>query len=219
MTLRLNEVATPSPLPAIGKDNIFIGTDGRVRKQDSSGNVWPLAEIVMGALSTDYTLTNGTAAQKAFNIGTNGAIALPIATSYLLEALYMITNTGTTSHTWATLFAASNGLTLTALDYEIIARSGITSQLTLTAESSASQSNGSTTPPTTALVATTASVSATENVLIDIRGILRVNAGGNLIPQVQLSAAPGGTQKMLRGSYIKLTPFGSNTATNLGSWS
>jgi len=28
-----------------------------------------------------------------------------------------------------------------------------------------------------------------------------------------------GTEKMLRGSYIQLTPFGSNTATTLGAWS
>lgn len=215
--IRVTEVSAPAVYPASGKHQIYAGTNGKLNRQDSAGASYPIAENLIMALSADYTLTNGNTAQKAFNASTFGRINLPASSAYLLEALYMITNTGTTSHTWATLFAGT--ATLTSLDYMVSGRSGVTSQLTLTAESSASQSTGAGSLPTTALVATAASVSSTENVLLRLAGVLRINAAGTFIPQVQMSAAPGGTQKMLRGSYIKLTPIGSNTATQLGSWS
>ena len=67
-------------------------------------------------------------------------------------------------------------------------------------------------------VMTTASTSATENVVIMLKGRININAGGTLIPQVKASAQPNGTETMLAGSYIKLTPMGANTVTTSGSW-
>lgn len=217
--LQLGAAATPSPLPATGYHGLFISNVSlpRLSRVDEAGTVWPSADIFAMALSGDYTLTSATGGQKAFNATTNGAITLPASSSYLLEAEYLITNTGTTSHTWATLFAGT--ASLTALDYMVRGRTGVTSQLTLTADSSASQSNAAGALPTTALVATAASTSATENVLLSLRGTLRINAGGTFIPQLAMSAAPTGTSKMLRGSFIRLTPLGADTATNLGNWS
>lgn len=216
--LRLSEVGTPST-PAAGKDALYMSNETlpRMRRVDSAGTIWVSADIFMCALAADYTLANVNTAQAAFNATAAGAIMLPGASSYLLEAEYIITNTGTTSHTWGTLFDGT--ATITALDYAVHGRSGITSQLTLTADASASQSNGAGSLPTTALVATAASTSATENVLLSLRGTLRINAGGTFIPQVKLSAATGVAATMKRGSWIRLTPFGSNTATNLGNWS
>jgi hypothetical protein len=216
--LKLNGVATPST-PASGKHSFYVSnlTLPQLNRVDSAGTVWPYAETLMLSLSADYTLTNSGSAEKAFNASTNGQITLPSNSGYLLEAEYIITNTGTTSHTWAVLFAGT--ASITALDFVARGRSGITSQLTLTADSSASQSNGSGSLPTAALVMTAASTSSTENVIISIRGTLRINAGGTLIPQVKPSAATTGTAKVLRGSYIKLTPIGTDTATTLGNWS
>lgn len=217
---RLIVSASAAPTaPASGKHALYVSNETlpRLRREDSAGNIWPMAEIFMASLSADYTLTDSSTAQKAFNASTNGAITLPANSGYLLEAQYLITNTGTTSHTWSVLFA---GLaSLTALDFVARGRSGATSQLTLAADSSASQSNGAGSLPTTALVVTAASTSATENVLISIYGTLRINAGGTFIPQVKLSAATTGTAKMLRGSYIRLTPIGPDTYTTIGNWS
>ncbi len=217
-TLRVFGFAAPSA-PAAGWHHFYVGTETlpRLRRQDSAGNVWPIAEVLAMSLSADYTLTDSSTAQKAFNATTNGAITLPANSGYLLEAQYLISNVGTTSHTWSVLFAGT--ASLTALDFIVRGRSGTTSQLTLAADSSASQSNGAGALPTTALVMTAASVSATENVMLSIHGTLRVNAGGTFIPQVKLSAATTGASKMLRGSYIRLTPLGTDTATNLGNWS
>lgn len=216
--LIIAEVATPDT-PAALTEGLYAdnGTLPRLRRVDSAGNIWPSADILMMALSADYTLASSATAQKIFNSSTNGAITLPASSSYLLEMELMLTNTGTTSHTWALLFAGA--ASLTALDYQLRGRSGITSLLTLTADSSASQQTGAGALPTTGLVATAASTSATENVLLSVRGVLRINAGGTFIPQIKASADPVGTQKILRGSFIRLTPFGSDTATNLGNWS
>lgn len=216
--LRLYEVATPTAQTA-GKHNLFMSNETlpRLRRQDTAGTVWISADIFMCSLASDYTLSNVNTAQPAFNVTAAGAITLPGSSAYLLEAEYLITNTGTTSHTWGTLFAGT--ASITALDYTVHGRSGATSQLTLAADSSNSQSNGAGSLPTTSLVATAASTSATENVILSLRGTLRINAGGTFIPQVQLSAATGVAATMKRGSWFRLTPFGANTATYLGAWS
>lgn len=165
----------------------------------------------VAVLTADYTLTDSNTAQKAFNSSTNGAITVGGSTSYLLDALYIITNTGTTSHTWATLFAGT--ATLTSIAYAAQAYTGITSAATITAVS------GNYTVAATALVVTAASVSATEQVVIQLHGVIRTNAAGTIIPQIQLSAATTGTSKMLKNSYIKLSPIGSDTVATIGNWS
>lgn len=160
-------------------------------------------------LSADYTLTDSSAAQKAFNSTTNGAITPLAATAYEFEAVYHITNTGTTSHTWAVLFGGT--ATLTSMAYNAMASTAVGNAL-----AAVSQIRG---VDATATVVTPASTSATENVEIVLRGVIRVNAAGTLIPQVKLSAATGGTEKMLANSYFRMWPIGSNTVTNAGNWS
>lgn len=216
--LKLNVVAVPTT-PATGKHGLYMSNETlpRLRRVDPAGTVYPVAEIFLIDQSADHTFTDSNTAQAIFNATAAGAITLPASSAYLLEAEYLITNVGTTSHTWSVLFAGT--ASLTALDYSVHGRSGTTSQLTLAADSSCSQSTGAGSLPTTALVATAASVSATENVLLSLRGTLRINATGTFIPQIKLSAATTGASKLLRGSYLKLTPFGANTAVSLGNWS
>lgn len=162
-------------------------------------------------LSSDYTLTDGSAAQKAFNSSTNGALTVQGSTTYLFAALYMGTNTGTTSHLWGVLFGGT--ATFTSGAY-------IANGRTATAANAYGTSGTvSTTTPGTVIGATTASTSATENVTIELRGVLRINAGGTLIPQIQFSAQPNGTEKMLANSFFRIWPVGSNSVTNVGNWS
>src|SRR5208337_4301803 len=72
-------------------------------------------------LAADYTLTDSNAAQAAFNATANGAYTVLGNTTYEFEAVYLITNTGTTSHTWSVLFGGT--ATFTSLAYTIEARS------------------------------------------------------------------------------------------------
>jgi hypothetical protein len=52
---------------------------------------------------------------------------------------------------------------------------------------------------------------------IKVRGIVRVNGAGTLIPQWSMSAARGaGT--ILANTFFKLRKIGSNTVVNQGNW-
>lgn len=212
MALNQAEEAAPAT-PSAGSATLYYdnATLPRLNRKDSAGTVWPEAEIFIIALASDYTLTSTASAQKAFNASTNGAVTLPASSGYNFEALYMISNTGTTSHTWGTLFAGS--ATLTSIGYGVQAYTGITGANTITAMS------GLIVSVATVVPVTAASTSATEFVQIQLRGSIRINGGGTLIPQIKASADPVGTQKMLAGSYFKLTPIGTDTATTLGNWS
>jgi hypothetical protein len=142
----------------------------------------------------------------------NGAITLVAGKTYAFEGQYILTNTGTTSHTWATLFGGT--ATLTSILYSIFG---------LSATGSAPATGGLTGYATaaTAVVATAAQTSATENVTIQINGVLTVNAGGTFIPQLQASARPGATGTpgvvVKKGSYFRIWEMGG-TGT-LGNWS
>ncbi len=209
--LTLGEIATPST-PASGKDTLFVSNETlpRVRRVDSAGTVWPSADIFLIADSADYTLTNAGAAEKCFNGSTNGTITLPGSSSYQFEWQVALTNTGTTSHTWALLFGGTATLT---------SGQGVGTGETATSNALTAVSSIYSTTLGTALVLTAASTSATENVILTYRGVIRINGAGTLIPQIKASAATTGTAKVLANSYFRLTPFGSDTAQTLGNWS
>jgi hypothetical protein len=210
--LILNEVATPST-PVSGKDSLYMSNEtlARLRRVDSGGNIWPVSDILLQSISANYTLANVATVQQALNGTTNGAITLPANSSYLIEGNFTITNTGTTSHTWAILFGGSATLTSGRIT-AIVTAAGASSAIT-------AANICHTTTLGTALVVTAASVSATENVDIMFYGAVRINAAGTFIPQVQLSVATGTAATMLANSYILLTPFGAGSAQSLGNWS
>ncbi len=166
-------------------------------------------------LTADYTLVNGTGVQAALNSTTNGALALypaALGTLYAFEAQYFITNTGTVSHTWSTLFGGT--MAPTSFGYSAVGNS-------LTASGTGTGSLAGYCNAQTAFVATPASVSATENVLIQLEGTMFVplSGAGTLIPQIQLSAAPGGTQKMKIGSYFRVWSISPGDGNVVGPWS
>jgi hypothetical protein len=167
------------------------------------------AEAQFTVLSADYTLSDVNTAQQAFNATTDGALRLLGSMSYEFEAQYLITNSGTTSHTWAVLFGGT--ATFTSIAYVAQAHTSAGNALTAVNQIYATVA--------TATVVTAASTSATENVVIKMRGVMRIANGGTVIPQVKLSAATGGTEKMLTNSYFRCWPIGSNTITYSGQWS
>ena len=161
-------------------------------------------------LTTDYTGSDVNTAQKVFNSPTNGQITLPANTTYFMEGLYYITRAaGTNSHTLSTLFAL--GGTLSSITY--IAETTSTTGNTLGA---VSRIYGTT---ATGTVVTGASTSATENITVLIRGVVRTNTAGTFTPQIQYSAAPGGAPTILANSYFRLTPVGNGSVNYVGNWS
>jgi hypothetical protein len=161
-------------------------------------------------LASSYTGSDVSTAQQVFNSPAGGVITLPASTSYFLEAVYYITRAaGTTSHTLSTLFAL--GGTLTSIAYTADTTSttgnvlGTVSRIYATAA--------------TATAVTAASTSATENITVVIRGVVRTNTAGSFTPQIQYSAAPGGAPTILANSYLRLIPIGTNTVASVGNWS
>lgn len=180
-----------------------------------TGGIGGLTNVELGLVisqASGYTLSDVNTAQKAFNASTNGALAVAPSTAYLFEAAYFITNTGTTSHTWAALF----GGTATFAAGSIVMASGLSATGAAPATGSL---QGYTTTPGTAMVCTAASISATENVTIFLNGRLNIDAAGTLIPQVKLSAATTGTEVMLAGSYFRIWPIGPSNIATVGPWS
>lgn len=161
----------------------------------------------LDVLQAAYTLGNVTTAQPALNSTTNGAVTLGAGNKYFFEAEYLISNTGTTSHTWSVLFGGT--ATLTAISYAALGLSG-TASGALASGVLFGQS-----AVATAVVVTAASTSATEFVTVFIKGYVSINAAGTFIPQVKLSAATGTAATMLVGSYFRLwkVPTGP-----IGTW-
>jgi hypothetical protein len=193
--------ATAGAMEYDGK--VFYGTG-----QSSQRGVMATQHFII--LTTDYVGSNVSTAQQVFNSPAGGIITLPASTSYFLEGIYYITRAaGTTSHTLSTLFAL--GGTLTSIAY--------TADTTSTTGNALGAVSRIYATAATATVVTAASTSATENITVVIRGVVRTNTAGTFTPQIQYSAAPGGAPTILTNSYLRLFPIGTNTVASVGNWS
>lgn len=168
---------------------------------------------IMCALAADYAGADSATAQRVFNASTTGAVQLRGDTAYEFEMLLMITRAaGTTSHTSGILFAGT--ATFTSINY--LAQ---VSNPTGNVLGAVNQIRGD---AATETVLTAANTSATENLHIWVRGVMRIANGGTLIPQFKYSSAPGGAPTVKANSFIKLTPVGDvddDLAATVGVWS
>ena len=156
---------------------------------------------------SNNTLTDTTSAQAVFS--SPSAVSLAASTTYEFEAVYYITRAaGTTSHTTSVLFNASSALTSIAYTADVTTSTGV-------ALTGVDRIYGTS---TTALVVTGASTSATENLVITLKGIMKTNAATAITPQFLYSAAPGGAPTVLPNSYIKLIPLGTSSMISVGDW-
>ncbi len=159
-------------------------------------------------LTADRTGTDSSSAQAVFGTSAD-ALTVLASTSYEFEALYLIARAaGTTAHTTGVLFGGT--ATFTSVDY--LARC---SNPTGNVLGSASEILGQ---AATEVIVTASNNSATENLRISLRGIMRINAGGTIIPQFKYSAAPGGPPSIYRNTFFNARAIGSNTVATVGSW-
>lgn len=157
------------------------------------------------APTADFGLTNALGVQAAFPAASD-TLTVEALTSYYFEALYYMTN-GTTTHTTATAFAGT--ATMTAFHY--MATIWSAADLAIATAVSVKMNNG-----VGSQVLNATSIAA--STVIRLCGLMRVNAAGTLIPQINFSAAPGGTNLMKVGSWFRAIPAGSNTLGFLGPW-
>ena len=154
--------------------------------------------------SDDTGGTNVNTAQPWFP--TAGSVVVAAGATYLIDGfLWLSRAAGSTSHTTANLFGGT--ATITLLNYTVEALTGDANALAAT--------NMIVGVDATATVVKAASTSTTEQEFIRVRGVLKVNAGGTLIPQFKYSAAPGGAPTVKAGTYFHLRVIGTNPQ---GTW-
>lgn len=148
-----------------------------------------------------------------------GAVTLVAGKTYKFEAVYHLTNTGTTAHTWAVLFGGTATFTSSAI--QAIGVSGGTANTPATGSLTGFGSGTDLTFGGTGMVVTASSTSATEQVTIQVTGVFTVNAAGTFIPQLKASARPGATGTpgvvVKRDSFISIWEMAGEGT--VGNWS
>lgn len=133
------------------------------------------------------------------------------ATTYKIRGILYISGATTTNHTTSLAFTLGDGASLTEISYTTRATQPIPVN---TVYSGAADR---------AWVTQAASTVVTGNgkgpTAIQLDGIIRVNLGGTITPQLTFNTAPGGTPAMALGSFIEFIPIGTNTMTATSSWS
>lgn len=147
-------------------------------------------------VGSDFSLTAGTGVQSAFPT-TGDVFTLVASTTYEFEGAYYIDKSGTTCTT-AMAFALAGGASITSITYTAIAQN--------VAVNTTGATHGS--AWINQVASTVVNATASTAVYIKFKGIIRMNAGGTVTPQINFSAAPT-TPLMKANSYIKFTPIGT----------
>ena len=149
----------------------------------------------------NFSLGTGTTVQSAFP-ATGDVFTLEASTTYMFDGFYYITKSGTTCTTG---MAFALGGTITSIKYTALAQN--------VAKNTTGAVVGSVYSDRVA--ATVVNATATTDLQISFKGIIRTNAVGTLTPQVIFSAAPT-SPVMIADSYIKFTKVGTSTENTVG---
>lgn len=184
--------------------------DGKVvyaTPQGTQRGIVPAAQTYV--VGTAVVGANATGAQSLFGVG----VTVSASTRYKFEMVFAIQKSaGTTSHTISLLW----GGTATFNDVIIWGAGGSGGSLP---DSSTSNTAQFATNSPGAVVLTAALTSASSSLHFCVKGTFSVNAGGTIIPQYSLSAAPGGAYSTLAQSRIEISPLGGTAgALNVGTW-
>lgn len=200
--------------------SVFYATSVASSRQQVDAEQFALATA--NSATYNNTLLDSSTAAPVFTTTTSGtaagAITLVAGKTYFFEFMYNLTNTGTTSHTWATAF----GGTATFSAGSAYTVNGVTGTTASTPASGGLSGFISGTTMSTAVVATAASTSATEQATFTGQGTFVVNAGGTVIPQLKASARPGASGTpgvvVIAGSYFRIWQVATG-AGSVGNWS
>jgi len=165
-----------------------------------SGTLWAnmlISEYVKtsyyGTRHTDHTLSNVNTAQNAFH-GSNDTFPLDVNSVWMFEGCYVIAS-GTTNHT-------------TAISFSDVGNTGICHFVTTT---SATGAYGTVTRAQDFTIFNSSGGGAINTatglalIMVNFNGRITVDTACNFVPQLTFSAAPGGTNLLKSGSWIKLT--------------
>ena len=164
------------------------------------------ATYAYGQLTSDYTLTSQTAAQKLFNFSAN--VALTLSTGrYLFRAIIYLTGMSATSGNAAFSFAGT--ATLANILYHV---TGIDNSSPLNAGTRTGSAS-----VTSASVASMVSAATGTGMVAIIEGMVNVTVTGTVIPSIALVTAAAAIVKA--GSFFECIRVGDTGSNTQGSWS
>lgn len=153
----------------------------------------PTFGVKFAELTADAaTNANDTSAHAITGLG----VTLAIGTYQFNGKIHTTRAAGTTSHSTSFLFGGT--ATLTRIDFVVRSRTG--DAIAQAAVDSVRFSSAA------AVVVKGASTSATEDVDLEIEGVVVVSVAGTLLPEMQYDTAPGGVTTPKAGSYFSYTP-------------
>lgn len=161
-------------------------------------------------VSSTRTISNVNTAQNVFDAA-NDVITLAANTTYAFEGFYRVISGTTTAHTTNMSFSEMGigaGGTWYWLASAHTAIAGTVSRAQDTVVFSSSAGGATNASSTTALVT------------IWFRGTVETSTDAvSVTPQITFSAAPGGTNQIGAGTFIRFTPLGTDTVQSVGPWS
>jgi hypothetical protein len=159
--------------------------------------------------TSTLTLGNNTTLQKVFNTSTNGALTVAAATTYFFECMLNLSSMSGTSGNMGFSIVGAGTATFTSAGWQAL---GVDATTLTTAAAAGGSYSASQTATGNIVTAQTGTA-----VTVLIKGIFRINAGGTIIPSVQLTNAAAAVVGV--NSWFKCTPVGTNTVTTVGNWS
>lgn len=162
--------------------------------------------------TSTYTLTSQTAAQALFNSPANGQVTVAGSTMYQFECVFNVAGFSASSGSFG--FAIGGTATLTSQKWFAEAfKGGAAALLDVSASATTAITWSYNTTANTTIVPANTSI----NGICKVRGLLRVNAGGTIIPQISMGVASAAVVGI--NSYFRIWPVGTNTQISLGNWS
>ena len=154
-------------------------------------------------LSSSYTLTSQTAAQKLLNGTTNGTITVPVGT-FEFECQFSLTSVSTTSGTFGFALGGTATFTQAWWSNAVLAPTSLGTP-------ASPQLVYATAADTTLTTAGTAGEGEAT-----INGVVRVTVAGTIIPEVSLTVAAAAV--VGTNSFCRFRPVGAAAVTNVGNW-
>jgi hypothetical protein len=184
--------------------NIGLTTQATPTAITRAGSVNGLFPVTLWAgPSSDFTLLAQLGVQPVFPT-TIDVVTLEANTTYLMTGQYIL-NTGATTHTTAMAFALGGSASVTSFEYLVNMWSSAINTISTTQSSTHVSGVAS-----KVLNATSTAVWT----LIQFTGMVRMNAGGTITPQINFSANPTGTNLTKVGSFIQFVPIGTGSVVS-----
>lgn len=214
--------ASKAPLELITSAGVLMTTpdDGSIEYDGSVFYGTPIANS-RGVMTTEHfvartgtkTMTSNTSLQSIFGGGTggltNGALTVASTETYYFECSINVSSMSATSGNLGFSISGGGTATFTSAAWHAFGLDATTQTTAAAIGGSFSSSAGQTGNIVTAATGTAVSVF--------IKGIFRINAGGTIIPSIQLTTAAAAV--IGSNCWFKCYPVGSDTVVSTGNWS